>query len=228
MKKDECITNAKSLIARGDEASLRYAALELRMCMELITYEKLRTYSSMIPESILEKWQPPQAVKALLEFEPHADESYVLSYGRQKGPAIPAESMTVLGEHKSLSYKWLKTHYNKIGYALHAQAKAKTGDSRESTKWKDYLLQVVSELEEVIASRINGSGMRTVFSSECERCEGRVVVNSAAAKNTGRAACFNPECKAEYEPILNFVYEAYDDRKEFLCKVPKAKQRSRH
>jgi Subtilase family len=30
------------------------------------------------------------------------------------------------------------------------------------------------------------------------------------------------------EPILNFVYEAYDDRKEFLCKVPKAKQRSRH
>jgi hypothetical protein len=30
------------------------------------------------------------------------------------------------------------------------------------------------------------------------------------------------------EPILNFVYEAYDDRKEFLCRAPKAKQRSRH
>jgi hypothetical protein len=196
MNKTECIDRARSLIATGDEVSLRYAALELRMCMELITYEKLRTYSSMIPESVLKKWQPPQAVKALLEFEPDADKSYILSFGRQPGLGLPAESMTVLGEHKSLSRGWLRTHYNKMGSILHAQAKASV--LADGTKRKAYLEQVVSELEEVISSRINGSGMRTVFSSECERCDGRVVVNSAAAKNTGRAVCFNPECKAGY------------------------------
>jgi hypothetical protein len=210
MNKHDCITKAKSLIASGDEASLRYASLELRMCMELITYEKLRTYSSMIPEAVLEKWQPPQAVKALLEFEPHADKNYVLSYGRQKGLGMPAETMTVLGEHTSLSYKWLRTHYNKIGNALHAQAKPNISPSGANRK--DYLEEVISDLEKVLASRINGSGMRNVFSVECERCNDQVVVNTKSAKKTGRALCFKPGCGAEYTVKIS------DDEKkcEFL------------
>jgi hypothetical protein len=43
-----------------------------------------------------------------------------------------------------------------------------------------------------------------------------------------RAVRIESSLREIIEPILNFVYEAYDDRKEVLCRVPKAKQRSRH
>jgi hypothetical protein len=196
MNKHECIARAKTLVAAGDENSLRYAALELRTCMELITYEKLRDYSSMIPETVLEKWQPPQAVKALLEFEPLADQSYRLSFGRQSAPGVPAETMTVLGEHKSLNHKWLRTHYNKIGNALHAHAKPST--TLKGANRREYLEEVIADLEPVVASRMRGTSIRSVFTCRCERCDDPVVVNVKTAERTGKAVCFKPGCKAEY------------------------------
>jgi hypothetical protein len=196
MNTQDCIARAKSLVAAGDDASLRYAALELRTCMELVTYEKLRDYSSMIPETVLEKWQPPQAVKALLEFEPLADQSYVLSFGQQSAPGVPAEKMTVLGEHKALNYNWLRKHYNKIGNALHAQAKTKT--KSKGANRREYLEEVIADLEPVVASRMHGTSIRSVFTCRCERCDDPVVVNINTAERTGKAVCFKPECRAEY------------------------------
>jgi hypothetical protein len=196
MSKLDCLKRAKALLATGDEPSLRYAALELRICMELITYEKLRDYSSMIPEAVLEKWQPPQAVKALLEFEPHADQSYVLAFGRQSAPGVPAETMTILGEHKSLNYKWLRKHYNKIGNALHAEAKPKT--TLKAADRREYLEAVIADLEPVVASHLHGTPIRRVFTCRCERCDDLVVVNVETAERTGKAKCFKPGCEAEY------------------------------
>jgi hypothetical protein len=196
MNKHECIARAKTLVAAGDENSLRYAALELRTCMELITYEKLRDYSSMIPETVLEKWQPPQAVKALLEFEPLADQSYILSFGCQSAPGVPAETMTVLGEHKALNYGWLRRHYNKIGNALHAQAKTKT--TSKSANRKEYLEEVIADLEPVVESHVRGTSIRSVFTCRCERCDDSVVVNVTTVERTGKAMCFKPGCGAEY------------------------------
>jgi hypothetical protein len=49
LDKRACLECAKELIREGSVQSLRYAALELRFCMEIITYEKLRASASHIP-----------------------------------------------------------------------------------------------------------------------------------------------------------------------------------
>jgi hypothetical protein len=72
MDKRAHVARATELLDKADDALLPYAALELRMAMEAIAYGKLRAFATRIPTSVLDKWQPPQAMRALLEFEPHA------------------------------------------------------------------------------------------------------------------------------------------------------------
>lgn len=43
-EKREAYVAAKALLQMQDEASLRYAALELRRCLEAVVYEKLNRY----------------------------------------------------------------------------------------------------------------------------------------------------------------------------------------
>jgi hypothetical protein len=68
-----------------------------------------------------------------------------------------------------------------------------------------------------------------VFTEAVHECAVRVELRTPDDLRVELDAYANKRKACEgNEPILNFVYEAYDDRKEFLCKVPKAKQRSRH
>jgi hypothetical protein len=41
--KTECLSRARELIGGGAAHRLRYAALELRLCIELMTFEKLNS-----------------------------------------------------------------------------------------------------------------------------------------------------------------------------------------
>lgn len=52
LDKHSCLARATALLAAPTHENLRYAALELRLCIEAITYEKLRTYSNMVPLSV--------------------------------------------------------------------------------------------------------------------------------------------------------------------------------
>ena len=79
----EAFTAATRLLNEQDDASLRYAALELRRCLEALVYEKLKTYRDVLPEGSVSRWQPPQAFEALIEIEPEAQETYTLP-SRQK------------------------------------------------------------------------------------------------------------------------------------------------
>jgi hypothetical protein len=103
LNKYDCLSRAKALMASGDAASLRYACLELRFCMEAVTYEKLRAYAPRLPPNVLSIWQPPQAVKALLELEGEADQEYRVAIGR----AGSTQPMQVMGEHRTFATKWI-------------------------------------------------------------------------------------------------------------------------
>lgn len=106
--KYKCIERANSLIEEGTAVSLRYAALELRFCMEAITYEKLEASAKHIPPDIIDKWQPPQAVKALLEHEPKTDKGFILFAGIEEEYGVPSNNMQFVGEHKAFNLGWLR------------------------------------------------------------------------------------------------------------------------
>jgi len=179
LDKHSCMTRAKALLSAPTAENLRYAALELRLCMEAITYEKLRSFAERIPESVLRTWQPPQAVKALLEFEPDADRSYTLSFGAEEAYGVPPKVMQVMGTHNALPLSWLRKYYNKLGRFLHSPSPG----SRQSPPPEDLageLMKIVADLEAPLASTITGGTFGEVCTFSCARCESIVVKNAAA------------------------------------------------
>lgn len=200
--KSSCLQRAKEMLKSRNDSLLRYVCLELRFCMEAITYGKLKTYSKRLPADVLAKWQPPQAVKALLEFEPDADQSFELRISPESSPGVPTGEWFSLGSHKSLKLGWLRKHYNKLGNLLHviapgAKASALQSDPQELRK---YLETVAAELEPVAASRMDSS-LATVVDFQCSVCGDTVIANLAGVQKTRRAVCLNPSCGAEFAAV---------------------------
>lgn len=196
--KYQCHERAKSLIAEGTGVSLRYAALELRFCMEAITYEKLEASAKHIPPHVLETWQPPQAVKMLLEHEPKADKGFVLFAGIEKEYGKPSDDMQFVGEHKAFKLGWLRKHYNKVGSYLHYSHGSKRNNQESIDSIRKYLQEVCDEVEEVLKGNILGGWLDQVFEYTCEKCQQVILVGKHTLENTSHIICQNPNCKAEY------------------------------
>jgi predicted RNA-binding Zn-ribbon protein involved in translation (DUF1610 family) len=207
LDKRSCMARAQALMAEASHESLRYAALELRLCIEALTYEKLGAFSKMVPEEVLRTWQPPQAVKALLEFEPRADRTFVLYAGIEEEYGKPAKDINYVGKHSSLRLGWLRKHYNKLGNLLHVPA---VGDQRAPnvSGLKEYLAEVVADLQEPLQSTITGGTFREIFSFTCSECGKPVIANVDTVREKNKAICLNPQCKAEYFAQVNETEQA--------------------
>lgn len=197
LDKRSCISRAQALLANPTPENLRYAALEIRLCIEALTYEKLRSFGNLVPEERLKTWQPPQAVKALLEFSPNVDRSFTIFAGIEEEYGKPAKGMKLIGEHHALPLKWLRKHYNKVGKMLHAPSVLET-HSASTSELISYLNVVISDLEAPLSGNISGVSIRDVYSFTCQQCQDTVVCNAEFVRQNNRAICLNHQCKAEY------------------------------
>jgi hypothetical protein len=108
----QCLQRAKEFMARNDEASARHACLELRFCIEYITYDQLQTYLKEVPDDTVIKWTPKQIISALLEVDPHADKSATIAIGVEETYGVPAKEMRLLGEDRRFSLKWANSRHS--------------------------------------------------------------------------------------------------------------------
>jgi len=198
LDKSSCFARAKKMLSLGD-GSLRYACLELRFCMEAMAYDKLNTYSKRLPSGLLERWQPPQAVRALLELEPDADQDFELRMSLESAPGVPTGEWVNLGSHKSLKLDWLRKHYNKLGNFLHVPLPSTKPRSvqHSSGELRQYLEEVVAEMEPVVVSTMDAS-FAAVVTFQCSVCKEMVPANLAGVQKSHKAVCLSPQCGAEF------------------------------
>jgi hypothetical protein len=199
LDKYSCLRRAKDLIGRGDLVSLRYAALELRYCMEAITYDKLSAYSSRLPPELLATWQPPQAMRALVEIEEHAEEDYkvFVGTGREGAQGGP---LSFIGEHRSLKAGWLNREYNRLGSVLHVpnrNDRAKPGKYETPSKLRERLASLVDDLQPVVESSATAVIAKCI-EFECTLCQRCLVVTEKAARTRRRVKCLHPDCQVNY------------------------------
>jgi hypothetical protein len=198
LNKYECLERAKRLLASGDAAALRYVGLELRFCLEAVTYEKLRAYSSRLPADVLARWQPPQAVAALLELEGEAEEEYTVAVGIQRDSEI--KPLEVIGEHRTFTSAWLRKHYNKLGSFLHLPNENRSvgsGPSVASEGLREYLAEVLKECERIVDTSIT-STLAPIVEFTCQLCQRKIVANAESARRRGRVVCLDGACAAEH------------------------------
>lgn len=81
------ISQIEKLLEENTEASVTYAALECRLAIERICYERLRLAHDYISHDDLKKWQPRDIVKTLIqEVDENAAETQTLYISREDIP----------------------------------------------------------------------------------------------------------------------------------------------
>lgn len=215
-EKHQALQRAKTLLLSSDELDLRYAALELRRCIEAVVYEKLLAYQGRFPPEVARKWQPPQAFRALLLMEPDAEQTSVIRYARETefGKKV-AEPYQTLGTDLRFSSKWLNNTYNKLGSVLHASWPfAKKQSVSPLSDCKGFLEKTSDELTPYVKKTFTATFAETV-SFVCAECGTTVKANANGLRSTGEITCLNPECGCRYTVSIaddqyTFSLEALD------------------
>jgi hypothetical protein len=198
-EKHSALLAAREMLRDNPPPESRHIALELRRCLEAVVYEKILAYGDRIPTKAKKTWQPPQAFKALLLFEPDADKTKVIRFARQDSLGTPAtENFKTLGTDIRPSKGWLNDNYHKLGSYLHAKWPFETKE-KETVESEDliYFREVEAKLTLLVESTIT-STIASVFKFTCTECEISTSLNTKALEKLNEVACLNPDCGCSF------------------------------
>lgn len=203
-EKRQALERATVLLSSTDELSLRYAALELRRCIEAVVYEKLWAYRDRLPPDVARKWQPPQAFRALLVMEPDAEQTVHIRYARETESGVQSsEPYRALGTDLRFTSAWLRTTYNKLGSLLHASWPfAKNPSTTPLATSKEFLQKVSSQLLPFVEKTFTATLAETV-AFKCTECGTTVSANAAGLRQAGEVTCLNADCGCRYVVSVN-------------------------
>ena len=197
--KTECLKRAIKLFDEKNYDSLIYASLEIRQCIESIVYEKLESYKKYVPEIVFKKWQPNHALKTLLYFEPDAEQSMKIAIAPESSLGVTSGPFQYLGEHKSLTVKWLDKNYNKLGSFLHIQREKSKLISFD--KLQSDIKEIIDKLNEVIKCNLTSCSMAERVIFECHVCNKKTLANIKSIRKSKRAFCIHPNCGASHSVV---------------------------
>jgi hypothetical protein len=153
----ECVARAKNLLAIGDDASARYACLELRSAIEYLVYDQLQTYRDELDYETARKWQPKELVDAMRAVDPRADMDVELQVGPVyvPGEPPPTDGYKSLGKEHRFSLKWITRKHRALGSYLHAPTmdKLENGEAPTAEKIIKTATEALKECEEVLSSK---------------------------------------------------------------------------
>jgi hypothetical protein len=195
-----CFQRAQNLLKSGDSASLRYACLELRYCIEAICHEKVKLYRSHLSDGELNSWQPKKIMEILQELDPYVNENHTLNIWSEK-PDGTRDKLVFSGSHKVLPLAILKKHYYKLGSYLHvptiSQLERQNGEKSDADL-EGYLKVIIDPIKLTAANTFN-SNFATTISTNCHCCGKFIIRNTESLKDNPTVKCTNSKCGAEYD-----------------------------
>jgi hypothetical protein len=192
------LASAQSELASGEDQRLKYAALELRIAIESVTYDRALAYKSEFPPHEYETWQPKKVMSILLEIDSTADSDSTLSFGAEPSPGQKPEVMAFLGTEVVFNLKIIKKHYDALGSYLHAPSLKQTlsGAGSDYRKMRVRCEEIAGVLEKVLASQVFNSTLGMFSSFDCCECKMRIRKRMPRSIDSKDVDCFN--CLASY------------------------------
>lgn len=195
------LQRAETLIEKGSEAELRYACLELRFALELMTYKKGQKYLEQLPYEVVRKWQPQKLLKAISQI----DELCECSGRIRISEVEDREKIFLEGQFNSFSCRELNKIYNKLGSFLHSKSLEQMF-KRKSPKQdlKSILEKVLSQIEKVVFTTIQDP---VVFDGVSFLCEAGCGISTKCSISNlhqkKELRCVNPACQAVHTLFKN-------------------------
>lgn len=209
------ISQIEKLLAENTEASVTYAALECRLAIERICYERLRLAHDYISHDDLRKWQPSDIVKTLIqEVDAKVAETFTLSIARE---SMPEGSPSPTREDYE-AMEWLPVG-TQVGFAPNRLGKLWNGlaklalhveipTSKDATV-KQYgniqaiaskVKQALAEIKRISEGTLMSNGMGKEVSFECV-CGSKNKRRLELLKDGQTINCINADCDESYDYV---------------------------
>jgi hypothetical protein len=197
------IGRIEALLAEDTEQSVTYAALEARLALERVAYDRLRQCHDYISHADLKRWQPGPVVNTLLtEVDQYADTSITLHIS--KGPAVPGvetpdDDFVELGTQAGFNAKLVSRLWNGLAnLALHIELPESKEDRLPEYGDKGAITakvrETLTELERLSATTMTFSGIGSEVSFDCS-CGAKNRRRAALLREGQSVSCINPECQ---------------------------------
>ena len=166
------LRKAKAKLSANNDDDLLYAALQLRMAMEALTYDRAVIYAEDLGPEQMKIWQPKQLLDLILEVDPRAGQAGTLSYGIEPSLGARPETMTTLGTDNVLSLATLKKHYAALGSYLHTPTldQLEKEKPHDMSKLRCRCKTIVDAIEVVLSSEVWGVAIMRRGTIDCMRC----------------------------------------------------------
>jgi hypothetical protein len=197
-----------ALLAEDTDASVTYAALEARLALEKVCYDRLRQCHDYISHAQLRRWQPRRIMNTLLkEVDQHATQTFTLHIS--KNPARPDvkpehDEYAEIGTQVGFDPKYVEKLWNALAkLALHARLPEHKEDHisayGDKVQIRAKVEEVVRELERLSKGNMTFSGVPVggdiTFVCTCGEKNRR---RAALLREGQRIFCINPDCDASF------------------------------
>lgn len=199
----EHLNLAKEELGIGDTEHLKYAALELRMAMEALTYDRALAYKEEFPPDEYQTWQPRKVMSVLLDIDPTADKDSSLAFGEDGEYGITPPVMKSLGSEKVLNMCTIREHYDALGSYLHVQSmkQVRAGTPLDFCKMRSRCEEIAVFVGEVFSSPVFNITLGEFATLNCGECGKPIRKRLPRGQSDVRAECY--DCGASYTVVDN-------------------------
>lgn len=192
------LKRSKEEFDTGDNERLKYTALELRMAMEALTYDRALAYKDEFPPDEYETWKPIRVMSVLLNIDPTTDRNRSIAFGVEEVPGVPAQKMTSMGSEIVLNMATLQNHYNALGSYLHVQSmkQVRAGKALDFGRMESRCEEIIAFIEKVLSSPVWNSTFGNFSTIACMECETTIRKRVGHEQSEVPAECY--KCRASY------------------------------
>ena len=200
------IERIRTLLNADTDQSVTYAALEARLALEKVCYDRLRQGHDYISHDQLKKWQPGAVVNTLMK-EVDPDVATTRTFSMSRSPAEPGmkfsdydyvEIGTEVGfDAKNVAKMWQALAKLALHVRLPEHKNDHIPDYGDKVAIKRKVEEVVAELERLSKTTMNFSGIGEEVRFDCF-C-GETNRRRAELLEQGQSvSCINPNCVASW------------------------------
>ncbi|WP_287603265.1 hypothetical protein [Thiothrix sp.] len=201
-----------SLLEQDTEQSLTYAALECRLTLEYLCYERFKLYFSYLSESDLKNWQPKHIIKQISdEIDENVSKEFSISVSSEKIDGRLPETKeefesikyTPLGTQSELKFNKLHQLWNGLSnVALHIPVPSiSSGDLKiygDKDNIRKKISDVVSFLSGMKGNLLMGGVLGEEYGFNCFVCDTKIKRPVRNLQYQTIVSCINPECQESY------------------------------
>lgn len=207
---EESTKKIRSLVSAGGRENLTYAALEARLTIESVCYDRLRIAHDYISSDDLKGWQPARVVQSLIaDVDEHIASGYTLSISKSPATDKPHDApedfkgyeYVPIGVQVGFDAKLLGRLWNALGSFLHVRLPVSKNDAVQKYADENAIIakieEVLVELDRLASGTLIGLGFghETSFTCECGTTNRRRSDSLRAGK---KIACINSSCKERW------------------------------